>query len=69
MTAVACHGHVFVPFKSEECICWTCGFVMWPVGTVDEADRALRDLRGGTCPGTWHGKKGKLPTRREKCKH
>lgn len=58
---VECHGHVFVPFKSVESICWACGFVTWTVETPEEADRALRDLGGGTCPGHWHGRHGPLP--------
>jgi hypothetical protein len=61
MSGVACHGHVFLPFKGEESICWTCGWVTWPVDTFDEADAALRDQGGGTCPGIWHGRHGKLP--------
>jgi hypothetical protein len=54
--SVACHEHVFVPHKSEEHICRSCGFVIWSVTSVEEGNIALRELGGGACPGTWHGK-------------
>jgi hypothetical protein len=59
-TIVACRGHVFVPFKSEESICWSCGFVTWKVHTSEDAELALLELEGGACPGVWHGQQTTL---------
>jgi len=44
---IVCHGHQFVPHKSSEMICWSCGFVIWSVESVQDAEQALTELQGG----------------------
>ena len=51
---IVCHGHQFVSHKSSEMICWSCGFVIWSVESVQDAEQALTELQGGQCPDRWH---------------
>lgn len=55
------HGHHFKNFKSEEMICWACGFVIWRCASEAEAEKALAALDGGACPGEWHGQHKPIP--------
>lgn len=54
------NGHKFCNFKSEEMICWQCGYVIWRCQTNDEIEDAILQLADNPvflneCPGTWHG--------------
>jgi hypothetical protein len=52
------NGHTFVNHKSEEMICWACGFVLGGQ-ELDEAE-VIEQLKEGQislqqCPNKWHG--------------
>lgn len=50
-------GHRFSPFKSEEMICWTCGYVIWRVDSDTDAAEAIKLIERGEeahCGGAWH---------------
>jgi hypothetical protein len=54
---VQAFGHTFTKHKSEEMICWACGYVIWLVDTGTEAEEAVREIEGGDeihCGGAWH---------------
>ena len=53
-----CNGHIFVNHKSEEMICWACGFVLG--GKDLDAQEALKQLTEAgqhtqNCPRKWQG--------------
>lgn len=58
--SIQCKGHNFVNHKSEEMICWDCGFVIWKCNNESEVLTALQTVDGldfskQDCPGKWHG--------------
>ena len=56
MKAVKALEHTFVPFKSEEMICWSCGYVIWPVKNEEEAISVIQQLsnKNVICGKSWH---------------
>lgn len=57
--AFSVQNHNFVNHKSEEMICWDCGYVIWRCKTDEEVLNTMKDLEGYAwkCPKKWHGKK------------
>lgn len=58
------NNHNFVNHKSDEMICWQCGYVIWRCDTPEKALEAIDMLTGDknipkdfykTCPEKWHG--------------
>ena len=55
------YGHAFVPHKSEERICWGCGYV---TPRDREPIEFMAEQNGGmveTCSGQWHVNGRKVP--------
>jgi hypothetical protein len=48
--------HAFVNHKSEEMICWGCGFVIWRCANATEVESAIVQLGGKklACGKRWH---------------
>ena len=56
LMAIAVLDHSFVNHKSEEMICWQCGYVIWRCDTAAEVASAINDLSGHlrACGKQWH---------------
>jgi hypothetical protein len=53
---IAVLDHVFTDFKSEEMICWPCGYVIWRCADAAEVESAIVQIDGKklACGKRWH---------------